>query len=244
METFCSAKERGELMLDGESRVGSGFFDAPRWARLERLFAAVESLPATARASELDATFAATPDHDLRGELEQLLEAADAGADRVEGAISGGLASFAAERPPSRLGPYLIRGEIGRGGMATVYGAERGDREFERKVAVKVLRRGLDTADVVRRLCRERQILANLDHPNIARLLDGGSTADGRPYVVMEHIAGLPIDRYCREAGLGRRERLALFRQVCAAVDHAHRNLVLHRDIKPSNILVTAEGVP
>ena len=231
-------------MLHGESRLDSATFDAPRWSRLERLFAAAEPLPAAARLDLLDATFAARPDGELRGELEELLQAADVGHDRVDGAISGGLASFAAEPPPPRLGPYLVRGEIGRGGMATVYAAERGDREFERTVAIKVLRRGMDTADIVRRLCRERQILANLDHPNIARLLDGGSTEDGRPYVVMEHIAGLPIDRFCEGRQLDLAKRLALFRQICGAVHHAHRNLVLHRDIKPSNILVTAEGTP
>ena len=216
-----------------------------RWERLDQLFAAAEGLPAEERAALIERSFAAEPDPELRRELEQMLAAAGT---RVDQAIADGLAGFSGfaegEKAPDRLGPYRILHEIGRGGMATVYEAERDDREFERRVAVKVLRRGMDTADIVRRLRRERQILANLDHPNIARLLDGGSTPDGRPYVVMEHIAGLPIDRYCETQGLDLADRLALFRQICGAVHFAHQSLVLHRDIKPSNILVTAEGVP
>ncbi len=219
--------------------------DEQRWQRLDRLFAAAEPLPEDGRREMLDREFAHEPDAALRRELEELL-AASGGADpKVDGAIAGSLALFAAgDGPPQRLGPYRILREIGRGGMATVYEAARDDREFERRVAVKVLRRGMDTADIVRRLRRERQILANLDHPNIARLLDGGSTPDGRPYVVMEHIDGEPIDQYCLSRGLDLRRRLELFRQICGAVHFAHRSLVLHRDIKPSNILVTAEGVP
>jgi tetratricopeptide (TPR) repeat protein/tRNA A-37 threonylcarbamoyl transferase component Bud32 len=217
--------------------------DPLRWARLDQLFAAAEPLPAASRAALIERSFADEPDPELQRELEAMLAAAGPAAARVDGAIAGGLAAFAGgDLPPSRLGPYRILREIGRGGMATVYEAERDDREFERKVAVKVLRRGMETADIVRRLRRERQILANLDHPHIARLLDGGSTLDGRPYVVMEHIAGQPIDDYCLSLGLA--ARLELFRQICDAVHFAHRNLVLHRDIKPSNILVTAEGVP
>lgn len=234
-----------------------------RWARLDELFAAAEPLPADQRRALFDASFSAEPDPELRSELEALLAAADGpAAGRVDGAIAHGLRSFAEgkkvgglaglrdgeltelEKPPTRVGSYLILGEIGRGGMATVYAAERDDREFERKVAVKILRRGMDTADIVRRLRRERQILASLDHPNIARLLDGGTTDDGRPFVVMEYIDGEPIDFYCEKKGLGLAARLQLFRQICDAVHFAHRNLILHRDIKPSNILVTAEGIP
>jgi serine/threonine protein kinase len=217
-----------------------------RWQRLERLFEAAEPLPPAERSAFLDAVFAEDPDRELRQELEEMLRTdLGSGSSGVAVAIAEGLQVWAEnEKPPSHLGPYRIRREIGRGGMATVYEAERDDQEFERKVAVKVIRRGMDSADIVRRLRRERQILANLDHPNIARLLDGGTTQDGRPYVVMEHIAGEPIDRYCLRQGLGLEERLRLFRQICDAVHFAHRNLVLHRDIKPSNILVTSEGVP
>jgi tetratricopeptide (TPR) repeat protein/tRNA A-37 threonylcarbamoyl transferase component Bud32 len=165
--------------------------------------------------------------------------------DFLAGAIADGLEALEEdELPPSRLGPWRILREIGRGGMATVYEAERDDREFERRVAVKVIRRGMDSADIVRRLRRERQILANLDHPGIARLLDGGTAPDGRPYVVMEFIDGEPIDSYCSRRSLGLGARLELFRQVCSAVHFAHKSLVLHRDIKPSNILVGADGQP
>ncbi len=150
----------------------------------------------------------------------------------------------AADRVGERLGPYRLAREIGHGGMGTVYLAERADEEYDQRVAVKVLKRGLDTDEVVRRFRTERQILAGLDHPNIARLLDGGTTGDGLPYLVMEHVDGRPIDVYCREEGLGLDERLALFLAVCSAVALAHRNLVVHRDLKPSNILVTADGVP
>ena len=220
--------------------------DPARWARLDQLFAAAEALPAAEREALIESSFAADPDSELRRDLEGLLAVLSSGAtSRVDDAIAGGLSQMAVdEAAPSRLGPYQIGREIGRGGMATVYEAERSDQEFRRTVAVKVLRRGMDTADIVRRLRRERQILANLDHPGIARLLDGGSTADGRPYVVMEHIAGEPIDRYCQTRGLDLPARLELFRRICEAVHFAHRNLVLHRDIKPSNILVTADGQP
>jgi len=217
-----------------------------RWQRLEKIFEKAEPLPAAERVALLDAAFADDPDPDLRRELEEMLETdLGSGASGVAVAIAEGLQVWAeAEKPPSHLGPYRVLGEIGRGGMATVYEAERDDHEFERKVAVKVIRRGMDSADIIRRLRRERQILANLDHPNIARLLDGGTSDDGRPYVVMEYIKGEPIDQYCRHHKLSLEERLELFRQICDAVHFAHRNLILHRDIKPSNILVTDEGVP
>ena len=220
--------------------------DLERWHRLERLFEAAEPLPPGERAAFLDAVFSESPDPDLRHELEEMLKTdLGSGASGVGVAIAEGLQVWAqGEKPPSHLGPYRVLREIGRGGMATVYEAERDDHEFERKVAVKVIRRGMDSADIVRRLRRERQILANLDHPNIARLLDGGTTQDGRPYVVMEHIDGMPIDDYCRQHELDLEAKLGLFRQICEAVHFAHRNLVLHRDIKPSNILVTREGIP
>ncbi len=142
-----------------------------------------------------------------------------------------------------RVARYALTERIGRGGMGTVYRGRREDGAFEHEVAVKILRRGLDTDDVLRRFQAERQILAELEHPNIARLLDGGSTDDGRPYLVMEYVDGEPIDDYCSNLQCGLRQRLALVQQTCAAVHHAHRNLIVHRDIKPANILVTGEGV-
>src|SRR5690606_25102516 len=156
-------------------------------------------------------------------------------------AFAGGDAALA---PGVRVGAYRIVHEIGRGGMGVVYLAERADEEFEKRVALKVVKRGMDTDEVLRRFRHERQILASLEHPNIARLLDGGATSDGRPYLVMEHVEGEPIDAYCDRRRLGIRERLELFRAVCDAVQHAHQRLVVHRDIKPSNILVTAAGEP
>lgn len=142
----------------------------------------------------------------------------------------------------SEVGRYRIVETVGRGGTGSVYRAERVDGEYEQHVALKVLRRGLDTHDVLTRFRAERQILASLDHPHIARLSDGGSTGDGRPYLVIEYVEGLPIDEFCEAGNLSVRERLELFLQVCDAVSHAHRSLVLHRDIKPSNILVGAGG--
>jgi serine/threonine protein kinase len=128
--------------------------------------------------------------------------------------------------------------------MGTVYMAERADGAFEKQVAIKVIRRGLDTEDVLTRFRHEREALAGLDHPNIARLLDAGSTSDGLPYFVMEYVEGIPIDRFCDERRLPIARRLQIFQTVCAAVQAAHRNLVVHRDIKPDNILVTTDGVP
>jgi serine/threonine-protein kinase len=143
-----------------------------------------------------------------------------------------------------RIGAWRIVREIGRGGMGAVYLAERADQEFEQRVAIKVVRRGMDTDEIVRRFRSERQILAHLDHPNIAKLFDGGTTDDGRPYFVMEYVEGRPIDQLCAERKLSVRERLELFQRVCAAIHFAHQNLIVHRDLKPGNILVTADGVP
>jgi eukaryotic-like serine/threonine-protein kinase len=142
------------------------------------------------------------------------------------------------------VGPYRLLREVGRGGSGTVYLAERVDGEFEQRVAIKLLRRGLDTDDVLARFRAERQILASLNHPNIARLLDGGATSDGRPFLVMELVEGLPITDYCDERRCDIRARLRLFVQVARAVQHAHGHLVVHRDIKPGNILVTESGTP
>ncbi len=141
-----------------------------------------------------------------------------------------------------RLGPYQIVEEIGRGGMAVVYLAERADGDFGRQVAIKVVKRGIDTDEVLTRFRQERQILASLAHPGIATLLDGGETPDGRPYLAMEWVPGEPIDRYADRLGLDVDARVDLLAAVASAVQHAHRRLVVHRDLKPSNILVTDEG--
>ena len=153
-------------------------------------------------------------------------------------------AAAGAERLDLRIGPYRALKELGRGGMGRVYLAARADEQYQKRVAIKVIKADVDRDEVVSRFRRERQILASLDHPNISRFLDGGATEDGRPYFVMEYVEGKAIDQYCDRQRLSIPERLKLFRQLCSAVEYAHRNLIVHRDLKPGNVLVTAEGVP
>src|SRR5580658_4082427 len=143
-----------------------------------------------------------------------------------------------------RIGPYRVLRTLGVGGMGEVYLAERADAEFEQQVAIKVVFGSALARGVHSRLKIERQILAQLDHPNIAHLLDGGSLADGTAYIVMEYVDGVPIDAFCDSNRLDVSAILKLFQTVCAAVHYAHQNLIVHRDLKPSNILVTAAGVP
>ena len=217
-----------------------------RWQRVKRLFeAALERTPTT-RPEFLAG--AAADDPTLVAEVLALFASEQrAGAflsgtpDRDAGSALDAPSAFRLEG--RRLGPYRLLAEIGRGGMGTVYRAVRADDQYEKQVAVKVIS-GWVSAFVRERFRTERQILANLDHPNIARLIDGGTTEEGWPYLVMEYVEGEPIDRYCDTHRLDTAGRLQLFRTVCAAVQHAHRSLVVHRDIKPGNILVTAEGAP
>ena len=143
-----------------------------------------------------------------------------------------------------KIGVYRIIREIGRGGMGAVFLAERADEQFKKYVAIKILKRGMDSYVLLRYFRGERQILASFDHPNIARVFDGGNTKSGLPYFVMEYVEGKEIDQYCDEQNLSITQRLDLFQQVCAAVSYAHRHSVIHRDIKPSNIFVTKDGVP
>ncbi|MCP3959177.1 MAG: serine/threonine protein kinase [bacterium] len=187
-------------------------------------------------------------DIELRSEVESLLESYQDSAGFLERPEVN-----APRQPPVlaldsaqglRVGAYEIERRIGRGGMGTVYSATRADELFQKRVAIKLLRRDVESSEIVRRFHAERQILAALEHPSIARLIDGGTTDDGRPYLVMEHVEGRPIDEFCDVHELSIPERLDLFRSVCAAVQFAHRNLVVHRDLKPSNILVTGEGEP
>jgi serine/threonine-protein kinase len=149
-----------------------------------------------------------------------------------------------ADETGRQIGPYRVLRELGRGGMGAVYLAERIDGEFRRQVALKILKSGMNTDEVIRRFRNERQILATLAHPNIAELYDGGTTDDGQPYFVMEYVDGVSIDEYCDRRALPARERLELFLRVCSAVQHAHESFVVHRDIKPGNILVTAAAEP
>lgn len=183
----------------------------------------------------------------LRAELESLIAIHEQERDFLARPIIPGAARLVvdahSETVNARIGPYEIIREIGQGGMGTVYLGVRSD-DFHKWVAIKVVKRGMDSEEIVRRFQKERQILANLDHSNIAKLLDGGTTKDGLPYFVMEYIAGRPIHEYCDSHHLSVTRRLKLFLAVCAGIQYAHQNLVVHRDIKPGNILVTDEGVP
>ncbi|TVR59444.1 MAG: serine/threonine protein kinase [Gemmatimonadales bacterium] len=219
---------------------------------VDRLFDRALDLPPEERRPFLEAATHGNPA--LMREVEALLAASEV----AEGALGESVGDFAgallddlterlatddgAMAPGSRVGAWEIEGELGRGGMGVVYLARRADGAFHRQVALKVVKRGMDTDEILQRFRYERRILAGLTHPNIARLLDGGATDDGRPYLVVERVEGRPIDRYAQEEGLDVEARLALFREVLAAVDHAHRSLVVHRDLKPSNILVEADG--
>ncbi|MEP0547418.1 MAG: serine/threonine-protein kinase [Rhodothermales bacterium] len=220
--------------------------DAARWTRIEALFDHAAALEPDARAAFLDAETADDPA--LREEVEALL-AADADADDYLGRLNlkfvgPALESALAQRDAligSEVGPYRVLRMLGQGGMGAVYLAERADGAFAQTVALKLVRPGL-APDLTTRFLAERRILARLEHPNIARLIDGGVTADGRPWLAMEYAAGEPITDYCDRKQLSVNERLALFEEVCEAVTFAHRNLVVHRDLKPSNILVAESG--
>ena len=218
-----------------------------RWQQIRRAFDEVVLLPALERTTHLDRVCAG--DAELRREVESLLiahEAAESVFLNVPAVnLKLSVDTFAApSRVGRRIGAYDILEEIGHGGMGEVYRAGRADGQYEQEVAIKLVRGGYDTASVLDRFRHERQILASLDHPNIARLFDGGTTEDGIPYLVMELVRGKPIDDYCDEHGLDVTARLKLFRLVCSAVQYAHQRLVIHRDIKPGNILVNGEGVP
>jgi serine/threonine-protein kinase len=242
--------------------------DGASWAAADRLFDAALDLPADERDGFLDRECG--DDRELRARVGRLLAAAEsedtllagvaapmpgpeAGdivrglADRLLTASGTGGVDAATVRPAdlapgARIGRYRVVRELGRGGMAVVYLAERTGGGFRQEVALKLIRPGHAGEEVVRRFEQERQILASLSHPGIARLLDGGAAPDGRPYLVMERVEGEPIDRYCDRERLSVSRRLRLFLRVARAVQFAHRNLVVHRDLKPSNILVTADG--
>ena len=216
------------------------------WQRIETAFQQALSLHGRERQAFLE-NFAR--DHPaLRDQLEALI-AADAGDDdMLQAPIAGKVRALAEEtRDPwigRHVGAWTITERIASGGMGSVFLADRSDGQFEQQVAVKILSAQLLSPDTVTRFRTERQILAGLNHPYIAQLHDGGTTDEGVPYLVMEHVTGLPIDAHCDEYSLGIDERLALFRKVCDAVDYAHRQLTVHRDLKPSNILVDSNGHP
>jgi tetratricopeptide (TPR) repeat protein len=214
-----------------------------RWQRIKRVFGDAAALPSDARAAFLDETCA--DDEALRAEVDSLLAHSrdDAVVDRPAAEYVTGSA-FASEPQwlGARLGPYELTALLGHGGMGEVYRARRVDAEYDKEVAIKLVPAGYQAQFVLQRLRTERQILATLEHPNIARLIDGGASPQGTPYLVMELVDGQPIDRYCADLPLSR--KLDLFREVCGAVSYAHQRLVVHRDLKPGNILVTADGQP
>ncbi len=214
------------------------------WDREKALFLDALDQPADERAAFV--ARASGDDQLLRASVESLLAAHDTSSGFME-TPAAALSLDAVPEPlpgAGRVGPYRLLREIGRGGMGTVYVAVRDDGEFTHQVAVKLVKRGMDTDLILARFRHERQILAGLDHPNIARLLDGGTTVDGLPYFVMEFVDGTSLREFCRRRDLSVDQRLVLFRTVCAAVEHAHQNLVVHRDIKSGNIVVTDAGVP
>ena len=228
--------------------------DLNRWNRVHAVFDRALDLPAEARRAYLQKT--CDLDETLRQEVEELLRAASPADNFLETPLSDLIQAILDETEPAeaaenaigcRIGPYRLLEHIGSGGMGAVYRAERDDGQFQKRVAVKLIRPGVSRADALERFRSERQILADLEHAAIARLLDGGvaeveAGAPERPYFIMEYVDGLPIDVYCDRHRLPVAKRLALFRDVCEAVQFAHQNLVVHRDLKPSNILVTKEG--
>ncbi len=232
-----------------------------RWQKIEEVFQAVVDLAPEERLPYLTARYA--DDRDLIVEIQRLIADYEEAGDFIESPVwTDSFMLGSTERLEigdalneeikkdnhsmigRRLGVYLLTKELGRGGMGAVYLAERADGEFRQRAALKVIKRGMDTDFIVRRFRNERQILASLDHPHIARLLDGGTTDDGLPFFVMEYIEGSPVYRYSDSQKLNIRERLHLFNRICGAVDYAHENQIIHRDIKPTNILVTSEGIP
>jgi serine/threonine protein kinase len=213
-----------------------------RWQHIEELFHAALTMPDGERAGYLAG---ACQDAKTRTEVNRLLKAHSRAEEFLRTTpIQDSSPPDELEMLGRRIGPYRLVEFVARGGMGTVYRAIRADQEFEHQVAIKLVNRWMVTPLVRRRFVRERQTLANLEHPGITRLLDGGTTEDGIPYLVMEYVAGLPVDGYCAERGLTIADRLRLFCEVCEVVAHAHRNLVVHRDLKPGNILVTEEGRP
>ena len=214
------------------------------WQRMEDLFSQATALPEEERLAFLKRECG--EDTETFEAVASLLESDRGTVAFMAGPLADPDPEEEATKPVDgerRIGPYRLLEEIGQGGMSTVYRAEQ-EGPIRRKVAIKLIRRGMESAETRRRLRAERQILAGLEHPNIARLYDGGMTEEGLPFFVMELVEGDPIDRYCDLHQLSVGGRLKLFRKICTAVRYAHQNLVVHRDIKPSNILVTAEGEP
>lgn len=219
--------------------------DAERWQNVKSILERALEIPSDERESFLDN---ACPDREIRDEVVKFLEFEASSMQLDVSAIEAEMAGRDSGAGPSMIGEtvgrYRISGELGVGGMGVVYLAERADGEFIQRVAIKLIKSGISSETVLHRFLTERQILASLKHPNIAHLIDGGTTEDGSPYLVMEYVEGTPINEYAGTKELGFEDRLDLFREVCSAIAFAHQNLVIHRDLKPSNILVTRDGTP
>src|ERR1700678_1383228 len=203
-----------------------------KWGQIKELFALALEQDPEERSSFLRQ--ACGGDDSLRNEVESLLSSFDGAASFLEDCPAADLVSAQSQAMAGRrVGAYRILREIGHGGMAVVYLGERDDQNYRKQVAIKMVKTGIDTEQVLQRFRNERQTLATLDHSNIVKLLDGGSSEDGSPYLVMEYVEGLPIDEYCDHHRLSIDDRLRLFREVCSAVEYAHGKLVIHRDLKP-----------
>lgn len=233
-----------------------------RWQQIEEIFQAAIDLPENERESFISEKCGS--DESLRAEVQKLVASADSAADFIESpvwtdsnflntsakkefshSLDNGLDQFDRDSfLGKRIGPFKLVREIGRGGMGAVYLGERVDGEFDQRVAVKLIKRGMDSDFIIRRFRHERQILASFEHPFIARLLDGGTTNDGVPYFVMEFVEGETLYNYCDARELGLRDRLKVFQKVCSALQYAHDKQIIHRDIKPSNILINRHGTP
>ncbi len=237
-------------MTTRPTRFRQGNIDSQRWDRLKAILGeALEKDSSAARIALVESRCG--QDTDLLEEAESLLAEAESllndHTDSFEDCAQNAASTLWLEGPArggERIGAYIIVRQLGHGGMGTVFLAERADGQFEKQVAIKILNRAADTAEILRRFQAERQILAKLDHPNIGRLLDAGTTADGLPYFIMDYIVGAPVTRFAVAQRLSTQQRLELFLKICAAVEFAHRNLVVHRDIKPSNILANEDGEP
>ncbi|MCH9694900.1 MAG: serine/threonine-protein kinase [Gammaproteobacteria bacterium] len=213
-----------------------------RWRRIRELFQQSLAQPIAEQATFLKA--AAGDDKRLFDEVSKLLDAAQNTGQELTDVISEAAADASKTQTGEFIHQYRIVSLLGEGGMGQVYLAERGDDQYQQQVAIKVLGVRRPTDELVQRFRTERQMLATLNHVSIARLLDGGETEDGAPFLVMEYVDGESVDHYCDNQSLDTRERLTMFVKICAAVDHAHRNLIIHRDIKPSNIMVNRDGEP
>lgn len=212
--------------------------NSTEWKKVKGIFNEASELPKAERSS-----FLAQFSDDIRLEVEKMLSAHEEESLLLNTPIFD-FKDFEETALPEKIADYKIIREIGHGGMGTVYEAVRETENFKQKVALKVIRRGMNNEIILKRFRSEQQILASLEHPNIGRFLDGGKTADALPFYAMEFIEGLPIDAFCRQNDLTVEEKVKLFRDVCTAVSYAHTNLIVHRDLKPSNIIVTENGTP